>query len=117
MKLINDITEFIGKMFITVTVNSDYTEVKFRTESEEYLMYHEQDCCENVYLEDIIGNLEDLENSPILSAEEVINTEDKEYESCTYTFYKLATIKGYVTLRWVGTSNGYYSESVCIKKR
>lgn len=87
---------------------------------ERYRLYHQQDCCETVRINDVIGELSDLIGSPVLMAEEVSNgdapvdVEKSEYgdEGCTWTFYKLATIRGYVTIRWLGESNGYYSESV-----
>jgi hypothetical protein len=82
---------------------------------DEYRMHHVQDCCENVYLEDVCGNLNDLVGSPVLVAYESgadyppLSIYDESY---TWTFYRFSTIKGSVTLRWYGTSNGYYSESV-----
>lgn len=90
------------------------------TEGEQYNMLHHQDCCESVYLEDIVGDISDLVDTPILLAEEV-SSEDRgplsEWEeSYTWTYYKLATVKGYVTLRWYGSSNGYYSESVSFER-
>lgn len=88
----------------------------FCSDGTKYVMDHRQDCCESVYLEDVCGDAEDLLNSPILLAEEVQNADgpalNKYEESWTWTFYKLATSKGTVTLRWYGTSNGYYSEEV-----
>lgn len=89
-------------------------EIRFTLENGNILrMYHEQDCCEYVRVEDIGGNIEDLIGKPILLAEEVTNEGDLEWgDTCTWTWYHFATIKGYVTIRWFGESNGYYSERV-----
>lgn len=93
--------------------NKDNEELLFYTvEGEVFQMFHDQDCCESVEIEEVIGDLDDLLNSPITMAEEVTEHGESDWGSQTWTFYKLATNKGYVTIRWLGESNGYYSESV-----
>ena len=87
-----------------------------------YCFYHCQNCCEGVSIEDIVGDLSDLEGSPIIRAEErtesgdVKNDDGWDYGTETWTFYEFATNKGSVTVRWYGSSNGYYSESVDFTK-
>jgi hypothetical protein len=122
--------DLLGKTLVKIDVRDD--EIYFTCDDgTKYKMYHMQDCCENVYLEDVIGDIDDLLNHPLLEAEEVSCREPKELpseelmwltlqsvdfgsydESQTWTFYKFRTVKGCVTLRWYGTSNGYYSENV-----
>lgn len=115
--------DLAGKTLEQVDVNWDDDYIKFvTTEGETFLMYHEQECCESVSIESIEGELSNLLNHPILLAEEVtesgkIDDEDQwDVSTQTWTFYKLATIKGYVDIRWNGSSNGYYSESVSFVK-
>lgn len=109
----------LGKTFTEVKVKDDNI-VFVTTDNERFIMAHSQDCCENVAVEDITGCIEDLIGSPILLAEEYSNNDnpkDSYTDSCTWTFYKLATIKGYVDIRWYGESNGYYSEEVELYKQ
>lgn len=93
--------------------------IRFETDGgRKFRMLHEQDCCESVTIEDICGDLQDLVGSPITMAEESSSSDDPSPDpgyydaSHTWTFYRFATVKGYVTIRWFGSSNGYYSESV-----
>jgi hypothetical protein len=113
-----DVNVLVGKTLTEIQKVED-DEIYFVTsDGETYRMWHYQDCCESVTIEDIIGDLDDLIGSPITMAEEVTEEgEDDEFgDSSTWTFYKFATNKGYVTIRWFGTSNGYYSESVDFAK-
>lgn len=92
-------------------------EVELKTaEGPDYKLCHFQDCCEDVTLAEVVGDIADLIGSPILIAEEVTSRGGDpapQYpDSWTWTFYKLATVKGHVTLRFLGESNGYYSEEV-----
>ena len=90
-------------------------------DGSKYILYHDQDCCESVAIEDVVGSTDDLVGSPILSAEESSSSDNlKEHdESATWTFYRIGTAKGSVVIRWYGSSNGYYSERVdfCLDKR
>lgn len=118
MAKFSDLVGVVLKEINIVTTGDD--EIVFTTvDGRKFRMYHEQSCCESVSIESIVGEMADLIGSPILKAEEATNEQtpegfvhEYEPESQTWTFYKLATFRGYVDIRWFGSSNGYYSESV-----
>lgn len=120
------IEDLKGKIIVDIKYNENdlYLRCEDSSDSEIYYHFtHYQDCCESVWLDDISGYLSDLIDYPVLKAEERTNTDldikpnlHALDDSTTWTFYVIATINGYVTFRWCGTSNGYYSEVISVSR-
>jgi hypothetical protein len=115
--------ELVGKTLTNIEKQGDNVLIFTCYDGTKYAMYHSQDCCESVSIDDICGDLDDLIGSPIIRATEDTSdqnpagfTKDYQDDSFTWTFYNIATAKGHVTIRWYGESNGYYSESVNFSK-
>jgi len=110
------LNSMLGRVFVRVEGSVDDGEMVFvRDDGVRFIFSHYQDCCEIVQINDIVGDLNDLVGEPLLLAEEVSNADGPEPVDCdsyTWTFYKFATRRGYVDVRWLGESNGYYSERV-----
>jgi hypothetical protein len=117
--------EMLGKVYQDVSIHRYYDDG--HDEGFDVMIFHTSDLegvvfCpydEDSYLVEIIdicGDLRDLINSPILEAEVISDAPGKGFakhgESYEWTFYKYATIKGSVTVRWYGESNGYYATDV-----
>ena len=121
-------TELLGKTLVAVHVTAEDEDLGHDNQilfvcSDDtiFRLYHPQTCCEQVYVSEIVGEWSDLIDRPLLLAEEVSDDNHivsptggprGQDDSTTWTFYKLDTNRGGVTIRWIGTSNGYYSERV-----
>lgn len=117
MSYVNIFEEILGKVLVSAVENGDKSVVFTTSEGDKYELTHHQDCCEYVYIESVVGDLQDLVGNPITMAERVTQTDDSgNNESATWTFLKFATIKGYVDVRFHGSSNGYYSETASMYK-
>jgi hypothetical protein len=110
--------DMVGKTFTRIEHIKDGQErIFFYSDKYVYRMMHEQNCCENVIVDEVHGDIGDLIDTPILDAylstnEGHITETQYENEHYTWSFYTIRTIKGSVTLKRYGTSNGYYSEEV-----
>lgn len=107
-----EISDLTG--FTLTKIEKTDDSIIFHSGPRRFMMHHHQDCCESVHIKEVVGDLKDLIGHPLLQAEE--ETQKVEAEYGTWTFYKLATIKGAVTITWLGISNGYYSEAVNIEE-
>lgn len=115
--LINDVSILLNETLVKIDVEKSMMSITFFTKSGRvFKMYHEHDCSEHVSIDDIEGDLDDLIGYPLTISEESTNREDSfgrtVDDSFTWTFYRFATIKGWCIIKWLGESNGYYSEAV-----
>lgn len=105
--------KYYGKIISKVEgLQEGSDQIKIFFEDGSYFwMQHFQDCCESVYVHDI-----DQDRSLIGATwhgyDESSSAGESEWGSATWTFYRIATSYGVVWIRWLGESNGYYSESV-----
>lgn len=103
---------------LILSFQKEMDELIIKTTKGFFRFYHEQDCCESVYLENFDGWSDYGVGEEILKTEEKLFSPEEEYpemlflESCTGTFYSIQTNSMDLSMRWVGESNGYYSESV-----
>lgn len=122
-KPVREVADLVGMTLRSVTQEGVESLTFTTTDGRVFRLFHDQDCCEDVTIDDVCGDLQAIVGSPIIMAEEAcggvlpdiaVERANERYltESETWTFYKFATVKGYLTVRWFGTSNGYYSESV-----
>ena len=115
---VREFDELLGRTLYKVEADGEVLTL-YLSNTNYVRFQHHQDCCESVYIEDICGDLDDLVGAPLVEAEEVSDYDadpvDGSDESYTWTFYRFRTRKGSVTVRWYGSSNGYYSESVSVE--
>lgn len=115
---VNELAPMLGATLALVRAKEGDDEmVCVAQDGRTFRFFHAQDCCERVAIADIVGDIGDLLRAPLVTAEEVSSEgepapESKYVESYTWTFYRFATARGTVTVRWLGESNGYYSEGV-----
>ena len=115
-----DIDDLVGKVIKGWAYSDEYFQIL--TDDCVYIFYHEYSCCESVWLTQVDGISDKLIGSRIVIAEVVTKTgehgviDTDEYDSITWSFYKIGTNKGMIDFRWCGESNGYYSETVDLVK-
>ena len=114
---VTSLKDLAGRIFTSVKRLGD-EEICFYFSDTKYVrMYHDQDCCESVWIDDVCGDLEDLVDAHVVHFEERTSEGEKSKwgDHQTWTFYDIQTTKGCVNIRWCGESNGYYSETIDVQ--
>ena len=106
----------VGEVLDAVDIDRKENQILLTTRSgRRFLVYHEQECCEKVAIFGQDGSFDKLIGKPIVEARDIaVDTGDDELDSQTTTTLVFRVDDQTVISRWVGDSNGYYSERVDI---
>lgn len=118
MEYLKPVNELIGEILTHIDVDESGDQIRMETASGKVItLYHAQDCCESVRIEDTQGNWHDLIGKVIVEANKREGNFGKPYdaESWMRTEFTFKVDDATVISRWIGESNGYYSESVDIE--
>lgn len=117
-----NIEELVGETLTHIDVDPKEDRILLTTKSgRTILIHHDQDCCESVRIEGTDGDLRELIGKPIVQAtHEAVDRggpapEDAD-TSWTRTTLTFKVDGATVISRWIGESNGYYSEDVDLKE-
>lgn len=109
-----EIKELVGEVLTHVDVCGDDVIMLTTAAGRQIRIYHDQDCCESVSIESTDGDWVNLYGKVLTEVSE--ETEDASNEghddSATRTTLKFVVDGATVINRWLGSSNGYYSESI-----
>ena len=95
-----DIKDMVGKKITGIYYDEENFQIL--TDDGVYAFYHEQSCCESVWLTQVDGISDKIIGSRIVITEDVLDEKDTEYGHTTWSFYKIGTNKGMIDFRWQG---------------
>jgi len=109
-----DVKLLEGEILTHIDIDDSQRQIMLTTESGRiFKIFHAQDCCEDVLIKSTEGDWNTLKGKVI----ESVSLNEKEipddfYRTATETEITFVVNDSTVISRWIGTSNGYYSESV-----
>ena len=126
----SNLEQLVGKTITKIEgLEVDSYEVTFHcSDGSVFKMYPDDDSflygnAIDIAIEEVCGDVECLIGTEIVKAEERRSERKGGHikgnrwdDPEGWTFYTLATVKGYVDIRWYGTHNGYYSCEVLFWK-
>ena len=115
MRYDTDIKDLTDSVVKSIDIDDSDQRVLITLEDgRSFVIEHHQDCCESVWIDSGEQDMLKLQNKKIVEA----NVEYDEHSTCsesgTVTLFKFRTDEDTVVLKWIGESNGYYSETADI---